>query len=70
MKTIGRKISKGNRIRQINNLTIYHSDFYGFTVWSPKGTCLEDRLSMYQAVKFCNETLDFIVKSKAKEVKL
>lgn len=51
---------KGKRIRQINTLLIRHTELYGYAVWTPDGRCLEDRLSMEQAISFCEETRDFI----------
>lgn len=41
---------KGKRIKQINNLIIYYTD----------NVCLEDRLSLEDAIDFCKRTKDFI----------
>lgn len=51
---------KGKKIRQINNLIIYYTDFYQYAVWTKDGICLEDRLSLEQAIDFCKNTKDFI----------
>ena len=51
---------KGKKIKQINNLSIYYTEMYGYSVWSPYGVCLEDRLTLEQAEEFCRETKDFV----------
>lgn len=51
---------KGKRIKQINNLIIYYTDIYQYAVWSPYNVCLEDRLSLEDAIDFCKRTKDFI----------
>ena len=54
---------KGPVVQQVNNLRIRQSDVHGFAVWSPYGICLEDRFPTKEAaVKFCQETTDFIHK--------
>ena len=52
----------GKRIRQINNLVIRFDEIYKYCVWSPYGVCLEDRLTLEEAVEYCNNTKDFISK--------
>lgn len=51
---------KGKRIKQINNLVIYYTEFYQYTVWTKDGVCLEDRLTLEQAIDFCKSTRDFV----------
>ena len=53
---------RGKRIRQINNLTITYTDVYGYAVWASRTLCLEDRLTLDEAVEFCKETTDYINK--------
>lgn len=51
---------KGKRIKQINNLVIYYTELYQYAVWTPTGICLEDRLTLEQAIDFCKNTRDFL----------
>lgn len=44
----------------INNLQIRYHEIYKYTVWTPDGRCLEDRMTREQAEKFCIETEDFV----------
>ena len=57
---------KGKKIKQINNLTIYYTKMYQFAVWTPEGKCLEDRLTLDQAIEFCKSTKDFTAKEQEK----
>lgn len=52
-------MASGKRIRQINNLVIRYTDMYQYAVWSPYGVCLEDRLTLDEAVEYCQNTKDF-----------
>lgn len=51
---------KGKRIKQINNLVIYYTEFYQYAVWTKDGVCLDDRLTLEQAIDFCKSTRDFV----------
>ena len=53
---------RGKKIKQINNLSIHYTEMYQYSVWSPYGVCLEDRLTLTQAEEFCREAKDFIYK--------
>lgn len=60
-------MSKGKRIKRINNLVIYETPqgIHSYSVWNLEGTiCFEDRLSLEQAKKFCKDTEDFIKNKK------
>ena len=58
---------KGMKIKQINNLTIYYTKSYQFAVWTPEGKCLEDQMTLDQAIEFCKNTKDFTAKEQAKK---
>lgn len=51
---------RGKRVKQINNLTITYTKDFAYTVYTPDGRCLEDRLTLEQAVAFCKQTTDFV----------
>ena len=52
---------KGKRIKQINNLTIYYTKEFGYSVWTPDGRCWEDRFDFCkQAEEYCENTKDFL----------
>lgn len=53
-------------IRQINNLRIYYSELYQYSVWTPDNRCIEDRLDESQAIIFCILTKDFVRRGKIK----
>lgn len=53
-------------IRQINNLRIYYSELYQYSVWTPDNRCIEDRLDESQAISFCKNTKDFVRRGKIK----
>lgn len=48
------------KIKQINNLIIRYREDNGYSVWTQKGICWEDSLSLEQAENYCRETLDFV----------
>ena len=51
---------KGKKIKQINNWIIRYAELYQYSVWSPDGKCMEDRLTLEQAEEFCRENKDFV----------
>ena len=51
---------KGKKIKQINNWIIRYAELYQYSVWSPDGKCMEDRLTLEQAEEFCRENTDFV----------
>lgn len=53
-------MSKGKRIKQINNLIIYYTEMNQYAVWTQRNVCLEDRLTLSQAEEFCKKTKDFV----------
>jgi hypothetical protein len=54
--------------RQINNLTIRHKDLFAkYEVLSPDKRILEEFLRWEDAVKFCKNTKDFIIKGGSYE---
>lgn len=55
---------KGKRIKQINNWIIRFTEAYQYSVWSPDGKCIEDRLTLEQAKEFCRENTDYVRMSK------
>ncbi len=54
----------GRKIKQINNLTISFYEPYNYCVFSPDGKCLEDRMTLEQAEKYCRKTKDFLKNKK------
>lgn len=64
----GEKLVKGAKIKQINNLTIRYTEACQYAVWSPDGRCLGDRLTLEQAIVFCNHTKDFLKRGVKYEV--
>lgn len=54
----------GKKIRQVNNMTIRYTVAFQYAVWSPYGICLEDGLTMEQAVSWAKEQKDFLAKRK------
>lgn len=73
---------KGKKIKQINNLTIYQDtikqvnyfgnimdnpNFEKYSVYTPDGRCLEDRMTLEQAEDLCKNTKDFLKKQSLNE---
>lgn len=56
------------KIKQINNLIIRYKEDNGYSVWTSKGICWEDRLTLEQAENYCRETLDFVSRVPRKEM--
>lgn len=50
------------KIKQINNLIITYTEDFQYTIYSPFGICLEDRLTLKQAEDWCRNTKDFLYK--------
>ena len=53
--TMARKSNRGKKIRTCNGYTIYFTDVYKYAVWTKDGRCMEDRLTLAQAVSYCQE---------------
>ena len=51
---------KGKYIKQINNLKIYFTEAYQYTVWTPDNKCWEDRMSLEEAELYCARCKDFL----------
>lgn len=60
---------RGKRIKQINNLIITYTKDFQYTIYSPYGICLEDRLTLEQAENWCKKTKDFCIRKGIKKIK-
>ena len=38
-----------------------------YSVWTPDGKCWEDRLTLNQAVAYCQDTKDFVIRPISKD---
>lgn len=62
MKVGNNNIFKKQYIKQINNLKIYFTPWFLYSIETPAKIVLEDRMTLKQAESFCKKTLDFIKK--------
>ena len=62
MKIGNNNIFKKQYIKQINNLKIYFTPWFLYSIETPARIVLEDRMTLEQAESFCKKTLDFIKK--------
>lgn len=59
-------------VMMVNRLRIRHDTkadqlSEAYSVWTPDGRCWEDHLTLDQAVAYCRETTDFVVRPVSKE---
>lgn len=52
---MAQKSNRGKKIRTCNGYTIYFTEVYMYAVWTKDGRCMEDRLTLAQAVAYCQE---------------
>ena len=46
--------------------TVINNPNYGkYAVYAPDGRCLEDGLSLGEAIEYCNDTTDFLARANA-----
>lgn len=47
--------NRGKKVRTCNGYTIYYTEAYNYAVWTKDGRCMEDRLSLDQAIEYCRK---------------